>query len=206
MFALAASASAAKIDCSTFTAHINGDVRYSTIEEFPKPSEKTHIDLTRIKQPFNQTVCGVRIKAVPGEYSYQAASVKDLLQATGSTGGGWETTLFGVVQSGGKVGYVEAANLSIQLPDGLLHDNVRIYGYYKRPYLPSDAMMAVRIDNGKLLPLLFNGSFRTITVDPKMNTLQIYLKSSKPMLWGRVVIDVKNGKMTITQKAPFPAK
>lgn len=107
------------------------------------------------------------------------------------------------MQSAGKIGYVEAANLNIQLPDGFLHKQVQISGHYKGSFSPADATMTVRVDNGKLLPLLFNGSFRTINVDPKMDTLQIYIKSSKPLVWERMVIDVKNGRMTSTRKSAF---
>lgn len=122
------------------------------------------------------------------------------------TGNSWLGDFYGVGQRSGKTVYYEAAVLNIGLPDGLFRTTVTIDGYFAGPYLPPGVLMAVRADGGKLLPLVYDGRFRSVEVTPKVKTLEIYVRSSRPVLWERWALDVVHSTMTFTKKFPFPAK
>lgn len=198
-------AAAAPIDCNSLALDSNGFVSYREVEQFPNPVKKVKIDLLKQTAPFRLDACGVTVKASPGKYSFKTKTIKALASQLGQ-GFSWDFTLVGIQRLGGKLSYPEAAQLQIELPDGIVHTKVRVSGYFSGRYLPPDALMAVRIDNGKLLPLLYNGRFRSVEVDPKMDTMQLYIRSSRPVLWEKILLDVKNSEMTFFAKAPFPTK
>lgn len=204
LLCLTSVASAADIDCTKLIADSNGYFGYQTVETFPNPVEKTAIKLNQQTSPLSKTVCGVTVTADSGKYSFQTKDIKSLAKLLGS-GLSWEFNVVGVKNVGGRITYPDAATLTIHLPDGLMYEKVRIDGYFSGRYLPAGSLMAVRIDGGKLLPLMFNGKFRDIAVDPKMSKLELFIKSSQPVLWEKMELDVLHSKMTFYKKAAFPA-
>ncbi len=195
-------ASAAQIDCTTLRLDVNGYLAYQELEVFPNPDKQTAVKLDQQTRPFRTNVCGVTITADKGQYSFKTKDIKTLATVLG-TGLSWRYLIYGERQVGGRTTYPEAATVNIDLPD-LLHSQVRITGYHSGRYLPADALMAIRIDGGKLLPLLFNGTFRDVEVNPKMSKLEFFLKSNKPLHWEKMVLDVANSQMTFVKRAPFP--
>lgn len=205
VFSLVSAAAAADVDCTKLVADPNGYFSYQSVEVFPNPVQKTVIRLYRQTSPITKTLCGVTVKADSSKYSYQTKDIQSLASLLGS-GLSWRYIVVGVKNTGGQVTYPEAATLNINLPDGLMNEKVRINGYFSGRYLPVGALMAVRIDGGKLLPLLFNGKFREIQVDPKMSKLELFIKSDQPVLWEKMELDVLNSRMSFFKKATFPAK
>ncbi|GHF61136.1 hypothetical protein GCM10017781_41600 [Deinococcus metalli] len=202
--ALAApTATAAPIDCTTLQATATWDIRYQEQEQFPNPVNKVRLDLYTVTKPYRLAACGVVVTATPQTYTIQAKSTKALLAVMG---GSWLGDFYGVGQRGGQTVYFDAAVLTIGLPDGLFQTTVKIDGYFAGSYLPPGVLMAVRADAGTLRPLVYDGSFRSVEVTPDVKTLEIVVKSSKPVLWERWVLDVVHSKLTFTKKFPFPAK
>lgn len=143
------------------------------------------------------------VKADRGQYSFKTKDIKTLATVLG-TGLSWQYVIFGERQASGRTTYPEAATVNIALPDGF-RTKVKITGYFSGQYLPANALMAVRIDGGALLPLLYNGSFRDIEIEPKLSKLEFFLKSAKPLHWEEMVLDVLNSQMTFVKRAPFPS-
>lgn len=198
-------AQAGKIDCSTLRSDPLWNFRYQEVESFPNPLKVVKLDLYELDKSFRFSDCGVVVEASPQQYSVKAKDTKTLLAVMGGILS-WNFKLLGVQKNGTKLEYFRAANIMINLPDGLIHKEVEIVGTFNGPYLPQGALMAVRADGGKLTPLMYNGLFREVTVDPKVKTLEIFAKSSKGILWERILLDVTNSKMTFFKKASFPAK
>lgn len=201
------SAIAAQPDCSTLTLNPNGGVYYRDVENFPDPVRENKIDLEQQTKPMQQTVCGFTLTADANSYSFKAKDIATLSRAMGGFGQGWTYDIYGKSVSSGKTVYTKAASLNIALPDGLMHTSVEITGYFVGTFLPSGALMAVKINGGALKPLLYSGSFRSLKADPKTTSqLDLYIKSSKSVVWERMSLDVRNSKMTFYKKAAFPAK
>lgn len=200
-----ATASAAPIDCSKVQFDQNGYLIYQAAEVFPHPVQRTTVVLHELTKPYRLTLCGVTVTANANQYAFKAKDTVSLLNAMGSTLG-LEFNIRGYQRTGGSSNYPQAAQLSIALPDGIMHSTVRITGYYAGQYLPADALMAARINGGPLKPLLFNGTFRSVEVDPKMDTLELFIKSNKPVIWEKMLLDVKNSQMVFSRKAAFPGK
>ena len=200
-------AAAAQPDCSTLRLSPNGGVNYRDIEVFPNPAQAHRLDLEQQTKPFKRTLCGVILTADAKSYSFQAKDVVTLSRAMGGYGQGWSYEIYGKSVSNGKTGYIKAANLDVALPDGLINGTVKVRGYFIGAFLPNDALMAVKINGGPLKPLLYNGSFRAVTADPKTTKLlELFIKSSKPVIWEKMTLDVRNAKMTFVKKAVSPAK
>lgn len=195
-------ASAAQIDCTTLRLDVNGCLAYQEVEVFPNPAKQTAVKLDQQTKPFQISLCGVTITADRGQYSFKTKDIKTLATVLG-TGLSWRYVIYGEHQAAGRTTYPEAATVTIALPDSF-HNQVRITGYFSGRYLPADALMAVRIDGGKLLPLLFNGTFRDVEIGPKMSKMEFFLKSGKPLHWEKMVLDVANSQMTFVKRAPFP--
>jgi hypothetical protein len=200
-----ATASAAPVDCSKVQYDQNGYLIYQAAEVFPNPVQRTTVVLHELTKPYSLTLCGVTVTADASQYAFKTKDTKSLLTAMGSILG-LEFNIRGYQRARGGSTYPQAAQLSIALPDGFMHTTVRITGYYAGQYLPADALMAVRINGGPLKPLLFNATFRSIEVDPKMDTLELFIKSSEPVIWEKMLLDVKNSQMAFFRKATFPSK
>lgn len=196
-----------KVDCSTLAVDTNWFISYKTQATFPDPPKTVDLKLYNRTAPYQFNDCGVKVNLDNKGFSVQAKSLKDLIRVMGGSLG-WSMTVIGAQSNSSKTTYPPAANLAIELPDGIMRDQVRIRGYFGVPtaYLPDDAVMAVQVDGGKLLPLLYDGSFRIVNVPPKLNTLTIYLRSSKPTLWQAIRIDTVKNSMTYYRKMPFPGK
>lgn len=200
-------AGAAQPDCSTLRLNPNGGVNYRDVEVFPNPAQTHRLDLEQQTKTFKRTLCGVTLTADAKSYSFQAKDVVALSRAMGGYGQGWSYEVFGKSVSNGKTGYIKAANLDIVLPDGLMNGEVKVSGYFVGGFLPKDALMTVKVNGGSLKPLLYNGTFRTVTADPKTTKLlEVFVKSSKPVIWEKMTLDVRSAKMTFTKKASFPTK
>lgn len=200
-------ATAAQPDCSTLTLSPNGGVKYRDVEVFPNPAKTNSIDLEQQTKPLKRTICGITLTADPNSYSFKAKDISTLSRAMGGYGQGWGYEIYGKSVSNGKTSYARAASLKVALPDGLMHKSVEISGYFVGSFLPKDALMAVKINGGPLKPLLYNGSFRSVEADPKSTKLlELFIKSSKPVIWEKMTLDVRNSKMTFAKKAVFPGK
>ncbi|MFB9992076.1 hypothetical protein ACFFLM_08895 [Deinococcus oregonensis] len=202
---LLSTAAAADIDCKTLILDSNGYLGYQTVEVFPNPVQKTAIRLNRQTQPLRREVCGFTVTADRAGYSFKAKNIKALVQQLG-TGSSWPFRVVGMQLVGGRLDYPDAAQLDLSLPDGLMHTDIRFTGYFNGLYLPKDALMAVRVNGGPLKPLLYNGTFRSISFDPKITTLELFIKSSKPVLWEKMLLDVGNSRMSFIKKAAMPSK
>lgn len=202
---LSSLAQAGKIDCSTLRSDPLWNFRYQEVESFPNPLKVVKLDLYDLGKPFRFADCGVVVEANSQQYSVKAKDTKTLLTVMGGILS-WNFKLLGVQKTGTKLNYFKAADIRINLPDGLMHKEVEIVGTFNGPYLPQGALMAVRADGGKLMPLMYNGVFREVTIDPKVKTLEIFAKSSTGILWERMLLDVTNSKMTFFKKASFPTK
>lgn len=196
----------AATDCSTLKVSANGYLAYSDKEAFPNPVKKTELDLSQVKKPTKISVCGVIITADSNTYSYQARDIATLSRIFGGYGMGWSFSLLSVHDRGGKQTYTQAATTKVDLPDGLMNQNVKISGYFSGD-LPATSLMAVRANDGKLQPLLFDNRFREVTLDPKTTKkIDIYIKAPNLLVWTRMSLDVRGSKMTFYKSSPFPAK
>lgn len=203
LLCLAPVATAAPIDCATLQATATWVLSYKEQEQFPNPVKTVNQNLYTVTKPFRLAACGVVVTATPQTYTIQAKSTKALLAVMKNA---WLGEFYGVGQRAGATVFYDAAVLDIDLPDGLFTTMVKVSGYFAGPYLPKDILMAVRADGGKLRPLVYDGSFRKVELSPEVKTLEIYVRSSKPVLWERWVLDVVHSKMTFYKKAAFPAK
>uniref|UniRef100_UPI0025D7F4C0 hypothetical protein n=1 Tax=uncultured Deinococcus sp. TaxID=158789 RepID=UPI0025D7F4C0 len=156
-----------------------------------------------LSAPYRFVGCGVTVNATSTQFAIKASSTRALLDVMG---GQWSFPFYGVERRAGQLAYTNAARILIDLPDGLMNTAVKVSGYAVRPYLPRDAVMAVRADAGKLQPLLYDGRFRSVTVDSKVKTLEITVKSSRGVLWKRMRLDVVNSTITFIKESDFPVK
>lgn len=195
------------IDCNTLRVDPNWIISYSTVENFPNPVKSTELHLYNLTKPYSFKNCGVEVKLSGNEFTVKAASVPDLFKVMG----GYLSLplgIYGQQTVGGKTTHPQAAKVSIDLADGLVHNTVRVSGYFpsSAAYFKPGTLMAVRAGKGKLLPLLYNNAFRTVEVDPNISTLSIYLKSALPTIWQAVTLDASRGSLTYYKKLPFPTK
>lgn len=196
----------AATDCSTLKVSGNGYLKYSEEEVFPNPAKQTVMELSRVKKPTKISVCGVTITADSNTYSYQAKDISTLSRIFGGYGMGWTFELLNIHNQGGKVGYSQAATVKIELPNGMLTQQVKVGGYFSGD-LAATSVMAVRANDGKLQPLLFNNQFREVLLDPaSTKKVDIYIKTTNPIIWKRMSLDVRNSKMTFYKASPFPTK
>jgi hypothetical protein len=202
---LPAAHAAAPADCATLRLDTAGYMTYRSVEAFPNPTQTFSQELYNLTRPFAREVCGVKVTGDQTGYAFQAAQLKTLVDRLGS-GLSWPLTVVGVGQSGGKPGYVDAAKIRINLPEGLMNTDVQVTGYFIGRFLPPDAVMAIRVDGGPLRPLLFEGTFRPVRFPPAKEKLELFVKSSRPVLWERMVLDLKVNRMSFTRKAAFPAR
>ncbi|GGI87920.1 hypothetical protein GCM10010914_22900 [Deinococcus wulumuqiensis] len=173
---------------------------------FPNPAKQTVMELSRVKKPTKISVCGVTITADSNTYSYQAKDISTLSRIFGGYGMGWTFELLNIHNQGGKVGYSQAATVKIELPNGMLTQQVKVGGYFSGD-LAAMSVMAVRANDGKLQPLLFNNQFREVLLDPaSTKKVDIYIKTTNPIIWKRMSLDVRNSKMTFYKASPFPTK
>lgn len=205
LLAFLGSAGAAPVDCATLNVASTWDLTYRTVEQFPNPVDTVRVDLYTLKKPYTFADCRVTVKADAKTLSIRANSIKGLSQVMGG-GSGWTLPLFGVVRRNGKPAYIDAGKVRIDLPGGLSGNVVGISGYFTGTYLPADAVIAVRVNGGALKPLLYNGSFRTVTLDPKLDTLELLVRSRKPLVWQRLKLDARTSTMTLDKTYPFPAR
>lgn len=198
-------AGAAPVDCATLKVAPGWALRYQELERFPDPVKRVRLDLYALTKPFSFAACGVRVTADARRLVVRAKTAQQLLQYTGE-GLGWTFPLYGIERgAGGQPRYQEAAYVYVS-PAGLVQPNVEVRGTFSGRYLPDDALMAVRVNGGGLKPLLFNGRFRDVDLDPKLDTLEILAKSSRPVLWARVTIDTRAASLTLDKAYPFPAR
>lgn len=196
-------AGAQDVDCPTLRADGNWNLSYASVEKFPDPVKKTRLDLYALTKPLTLKACGVTVKADARSYSIDAETIQALQQVMG---GLWSFDVYGVQMRSGQPAYFRSTGLSIDLPDGLMNTDVRVTGTFAGNYLPKDALMAVRVNGGKLMPLLYDGSFRKVSLDPKLDTLEVLIRSSKPVLWERLLLDSRTRTMTFFKRYPFPAR
>lgn len=204
LFCTSAAAAAAKIDCSTLVVEPYWAMSYSSVEAFPNPTQRFRVDFFDIKKPFDFNNCGIVIHADTKEFRIKAKSTDALLNVMHQISS-WEFDILGVTTVAGKTKHPYAAILRIGLPN-IVNKKVSITAYPKGTYLPKDALMAVRADGGKLLPVIYNGTFRDVGVDPKVKTLEFYIKVGKPLLWEGMRFNVSNSEMIFYKKMPFPSR
>lgn len=206
MLILCTTSALAETDCSTFKVNANGYVKYSDKEVFPNPPKVYELKLSLVKKSTKLNVCGVTIIADSNTYSYQAKDIPTLSKIFGGYGMGWTLELLNARNKGGNWVYSQAATSSIELPNGLLNQQVKISGYFSGD-LAATSLMAVRANDGKLQPLLFNNQFREVLLDPaSTKKIDIYIKTANPIIWKRMSLDVRNSKMTFYKVSPFPTK
>lgn len=205
LFALVSSIALAAPDCTTLVADTNGYLGYKEMAVFPNTPKVTEYHLDAAKKPIKASACGLTVTADGRQYTFQAKDPLTLFKLLGN-GMALNFTLIGEVESGGKKLYTDAAMVTLVLPNGLLSNDARITGYRKGSFLPIDALMAVRVDQGKLLPLFYQNNFQDLNVNPNAALIQFFLKSKKTLHWERMDFDIRQAKLTFYRKATFPAK
>lgn len=201
---LAGLAGAQDIDCATLRLDPNWAISYRSVERFPDPVTKVSQDLYALTKPFTFKGCGVTVKANAQTYSVTAKSIPELVRVMGGDLG-WSFDLRGLTTIGGQRSYPKMLILTVDLP-GVLERQVSIGAYLLGPYLTPETVIALRVDGGKLQPLLYDGRWRGTKINPKLNTLEILIRSPKPVLWERVQLDTRTKTMTFFKKYPFPAR
>ena len=194
---LLGAAQAAPVDCRTARFDPNGFLNYQDVEVFPNPVKKTALSLSRPAKPFTSTLCGITVNADGQRWSFKAKTLEALVDAV---------NLYSLDIVGDVAGLPDAATLRFQFPNGLLTKALQISGFYGGSYFPDDALIAARLDGGPLLPLLYNGQFRSIERAPAKRTLELFIKSSAPVRWEHLTLDIARRQLTFDRTFPFPTR
>ncbi|GAA5503745.1 hypothetical protein Dxin01_03507 [Deinococcus xinjiangensis] len=199
--ALASGASSASINCGTPVFVSGAYVGYETKAEFPDPPKKVSFDAWALKKP--EAFCGV---------SFTPKGDTLVIKAD-------KLDYFGYMTTPGRLGGDVVVGSVIKRASGkegirVTVDLDRFYTTYKvQVYVPADlaatSAVAAKIDGGKLQPLYWPGvGGKTVEFPKTAKTVEVYLKTTQPANWQRMVLNISPSSPTLTlyRKATFPTK
>lgn len=205
LLALTTTAQAAKVDCKTVNVQ-SFFLNYSDVAEFPNPVQETTVYFYKKTSPVTFKDCGLSITGDRNKMTVQADTLDQLFRVFGSTSLSMDITLYTVKGSGATTGYLRSADINIERPLPPLQTEVRVTGSPSTVPLPADAVMAVRADNGKLLPFLYRMDYQRLKLPRTLQVLNLYVRSSVPTLFSRMELNVARKSVTFYRTFPFPAK
>lgn len=192
-------AQAAQIDCSTPVFVDLERVGYKEEAVFPNPPKIVQFSPWELKQP--RSFCGVTYAAKGNTLSVKVAKLGyfGFLTTIGRPESRIE--LNGLTTRPGKTGGVQI--------------EVKVDRYYTtfnaQALVPADltktAVLAARVDGGKLQPMYWPGmGYTTIEFPKTTKVLDFYLKTNEPSNWQRITLNLQRPELTIYRKFAFPQK